>query len=456
MLTAAVAAATVASAARAADEHIPPKGAPSADATSSPGTQDDLDSNKAATAGAALSANANANANSNASASTATEASSSSLGLRLNLEPALALPVSSPQTDHFGLGGGAIARIGFGVHPWVDLQAGAGAFTFRGKKTDTAPGNSVGIATASLGVRIQAPHRDRSLSPWFDANLGLAHTGSLNRLGFDVGAGLHFGLGEQKQFWLGPFVRYLQITSSDKVGVDGSDARIVILGLSLEFDFVSGEKATDTSLRDKDGDGVLDASDKCPSKPGSAAHSGCPDSDGDGFYDDEDKCPEASGTKSNGGCPASNKDSDEDGVKDAVDRCPNVKGDPDNGGCPRYKQIVVKDAKIELSQKIYFAFDQATILPKSFDLLDEVGQALNDAPKLRCRIEGHTDGTGTYEHNMALSASRASAVREYLIAQGVTPDRLEAKGYGPTLPLESNATAEGRERNRRVEFVILK
>ena len=74
---------------------------------------------------------------------------------------------------------------------------------------------------------------------------------------------------------------------------------------------------------------------------------------------------------------------------------------------------------------------------------------------MRVRIEGHTDAVGAVEHNLALSEARAAAVREYLIGQGLTPDRLESKGYGPTLPLESNATAEGRERNRRVEFVIL-
>jgi outer membrane protein OmpA-like peptidoglycan-associated protein len=69
-------------------------------------------------------------------------------------------------------------------------------------------------------------------------------------------------------------------------------------------------------------------------------------------------------------------------------------------------------------------------------------------------IEGHTDAVGTVEKNMTLSQGRANAVRDYLVGHGVPRANLTAKGYGPTLPLASNANDEGRERNRRVEFVI--
>ena len=418
-----------------------------------------------------------AQASSEASATLGTSAKASVGGtsVSVKLEPGVAFPMSSPQTDNFGVGGGGFAKLGVGVHPVLDLQAGAGFLAFGGKNTPVVKGSLVSVAMLAAGARLQKPHDGGGISPWLDADLGFVRTGDLNRFGYTVGAGAQFGLGHRQQYWIGPFVRFLQITSGDKPQVDAGDARVLIAGLTFEIEVVGRQGSAD-----QDGDGIPDTEDKCPTKPGTKEHQGCPDTDGDGVFDHEDKCPTEPGPKENQGCPAGDSDgdgvpdaedkcptipgpkenkgcpdSDGDSVNDADDQCPAVKGEPDNKGCPRYKQVVVKDAKIELVQKIFFAFDQATILPKSFDLLDEVAQALKDATKLRVRIEGHTDATGSVERNMALSEARANAVREYLIGQGLPPERLEAKGYGPTLPLESNATVEGRERNRRVEFVII-
>lgn len=392
----------------------------------------------------------------------------------LKLEPGVAFPLSAPQTDNFGVGGAGMAKLGLGVHPLIDLQATAGILGFGGKNTPTVKGELVSVTFLGAGARIQKPHTDNSLSPWVDADVGFVQTGDLSRFGYAVGGGLQFPLGDKAAYWLGPFVRFLQVTSGDKPNVNADDAKIVIAGLTLEIEL------TGRGPKDTDGDGVPDTIDKCPTKAGPKETQGCPDTDLDGLPDHEDKCPTEPGPKENQGCPGGDSDgdgvpdkedrcptipgpkenkgcpdSDGDSVNDADDQCPNVKGEPDNKGCPKYKQVTVKESKIEIAQKIFFAFNQATILPKSFDILDEVAQALKDASKLRVRIEGHTDAVGAVEHNLALSEARAAAVREYLIGQGLTPDRLESKGYGPTLPLESNATAEGRERNRRVEFVIL-
>jgi outer membrane protein OmpA-like peptidoglycan-associated protein len=206
---------------------------------------------------------------------------------------------------------------------------------------------------------------------------------------------------------------------------------------------------------DRDRDGVPDALDACPDD-GAPAHDGhgCAlvDSDGDGLFDGDDACPQARGAAAAGGCP----DTDGDGLIDRVDACPNVSGLQDDAGCPRYKQVTVTSTKIELSQKIFFAFGKDTIMPRSFELLDEVVQALSDRGSICVRIEGHTDGVGGAQQNLRLSQERTSAVRGYLVSQGVSLRRLEAVGYGATLPLESNATSEGRERNRRVEFVIVR
>ena len=79
-----------------------------------------------------------------------------------------------------------------------------------------------------------------------------------------------------------------------------------------------------------------------------------------------------------------------------------------------------------------------------------------DNPQLkRIRIEGHTDSTGKESFNIYLSNQRAKAVREYMISRGISADRLEAIGYGPSRPIANNKTRSGRAANRRVEFTIL-
>ena len=70
------------------------------------------------------------------------------------------------------------------------------------------------------------------------------------------------------------------------------------------------------------------------------------------------------------------------------------------------------------------------------------------------RIEGHTDSRGTRKHNMKLSAARAESVRQHLVGLGIDQSRMDAKGYGPDQPIETNKTEAGREKNRRVEFFI--
>jgi OmpA-OmpF porin, OOP family len=95
------------------------------------------------------------------------------------------------------------------------------------------------------------------------------------------------------------------------------------------------------------------------------------------------------------------------------------------------------------------------VLADSFPLLNQVVQVLNDFPKMRVSIEGHTDTVGAEAGNMRLSQRRSDAVRDYLASKGVAADRLETVGYGPTKPVASNKTERGRARNRRTEFRIV-
>lgn len=116
----------------------------------------------------------------------------------------------------------------------------------------------------------------------------------------------------------------------------------------------------------------------------------------------------------------------------------------------------VEKKKIVITKRIHFEFDKAVIRPISFRILDAVVDILKTNSDIRkVRVEGHCDYKGSDAYNMRLSQRRANAVRDYLMAHGVEADRLVAVGYGESRPIATNETAEGRARNRRVEFTIL-
>ncbi len=118
--------------------------------------------------------------------------------------------------------------------------------------------------------------------------------------------------------------------------------------------------------------------------------------------------------------------------------------------------VVVEGERFIVKAWVPFGPDTAVLSPASAVTLGEVAAALLQNPDIdELVIEGHTDSQGNPEVNRALSLARARAVVAALVARGVSADRLEAKGYGDTLPVATNDTAAGREKNRRVEFTIL-
>lgn len=130
---------------------------------------------------------------------------------------------------------------------------------------------------------------------------------------------------------------------------------------------------------------------------------------------------------------------------------------PKNDEPPVEKQVKLRDNHIEISDKIQFALDKAEILPASFGLLDEVAKVIQENPHVqKISIEGHASDEGDDAYNLTLSKARAEAVRAYLVKKGVAADRLSATGYGETRPLVANDSAASREKNRRVEFNIIK
>jgi OOP family OmpA-OmpF porin len=101
---------------------------------------------------------------------------------------------------------------------------------------------------------------------------------------------------------------------------------------------------------------------------------------------------------------------------------------------------------------VHFRFNRWKLEKRSFPVLDELADLLEKHPELTIRIEGHTDSVGAKKYNRRLSRKRAESVRAYLASKGIFPSRMTAVGHGKDRPLASNATAEGRGRNRRVEI----
>ncbi|MBI2390722.1 MAG: OmpA family protein [Deltaproteobacteria bacterium] len=183
------------------------------------------------------------------------------------------------------------------------------------------------------------------------------------------------------------------------------------------------------------------------------------DRDHDGVDNLHDQCPDAQedqdGFQDNDGCP--DPDNDGDGVLDERDECPEAAEEPGgNGdGCPAKGRVIVEDGQMHVFGKVQFDTGSANIAGKSEPLLDDLAGVLKAHPEFKkVEIGGHTDDTGPKEVNDKLSKERAEAVKKALIKRGISADRLETVGYGPSKPVSSNATAVGRARNRRVEFTV--
>jgi outer membrane protein OmpA-like peptidoglycan-associated protein len=236
---------------------------------------------------------------------------------------------------------------------------------------------------------------------------------------------------------------------------------------------------------DNDNDQIADENDACPNTPedrdGFQDEDGCPDldNDGDGIPDADDDCPDApeqfDGFEDPDGCP--DRDNDNDGLSDLNDECPDEAGKVEADGCPdqQVPEARVTQERIEISEKIFFVSDRAIIRDRSHPVLEEVGKAFEEHPAIeKVEIRGYADERGKSKYNYYLSWERAKVVRQYLLDNaGISPDRLEAAGYGVWNPNddsdepdpEDSRADAGDDDNpesekewakaRRVEFKIL-
>lgn len=327
-------------------------------------------------------------------------------------------------------------------------------------------------------------------------------------------AGLGVFLGQSRQIQIGPEVLFSQILE----GTTSNGTNVELLGAAryrFARDFEIGAGAglgvsdgygtplfrgilmlayspqIDPGLKDNDRDNVPNDRDACPDYAGEPsqdpASNGCPtdsgfvrDRDGDDVPDSADACPLLpgipQGDEAYNGCPAdpieeaallarlqkrrpgSMGDTDGDGIVDDQDACPEERGEPNDvptrNGCPAL--VRVTDDEIVLLNEVQFDTNRASLRPSAKALIDDLAEVLLQHPEItRIEVQGHTDIRGTLPHNERLALERAARVRDELARRSIDSKRLQVKGYGPRAPVASNATAAGRQRNRRVQFRIV-
>jgi outer membrane protein OmpA-like peptidoglycan-associated protein len=144
--------------------------------------------------------------------------------------------------------------------------------------------------------------------------------------------------------------------------------------------------------------------------------------------------------------PESLRDLERALVHDVDDACPDTTPGTavDARGCVKPERVVIRSA--------YFGSNSSSPTAKVYEVLRQVADAMQADPRMRLEVEGHSDVSGRTGRNLALSQRRAEVVRRLLIGFGVAPERLTARGYGESRPVNDNDTLEKRAYNRRVEF----
>ncbi|MBK0383156.1 OmpA family protein [Pedobacter sp. SD-b] len=299
------------------------------------------------------------------------------------------------------------------THPFVD---GKGSYGDPGENHDY-----IKEAYIPVGVGVKFKLSDRvAIDLGYDAkfidgdNFDGVYAGGTSKDKFSVAhAGLEFSLGSKSK---------PDLTWSNPIAMMYDELKDPTLRQEVEAlkgRVTNVEQAVEDMKKDSDGDGVADYLDKCPNTPAGAKVDGA-------------------------GCEL---DTDGDGVPDWKDKCPTEKGTAELNGCP-----AMETATMEGVSNIQFEYNSSVLRTSSYATLDKVSSSMRADNNMMLQLDGHASAEGTDAYNMQLSIDRANAVKTYLVNSGVDAKRIATKGYGETRPIASNATEEGRELNRRVEF----
>jgi outer membrane protein OmpA-like peptidoglycan-associated protein len=154
---------------------------------------------------------------------------------------------------------------------------------------------------------------------------------------------------------------------------------------------------------------------------------------------------------------ATGPDRDADGIVDDVDKCPDepesYNGRDDTDGCPDPAKVVIHDSALRVLQQVRFQRDSDAVLKESAPMLDEVAKVLQANPHISVELQGHA--SSDEKDPWVVAARRAGAVKVELTSRGAAAAKLSVKSFGATSPLAEDATEQGRQQNRRVEFRVV-
>jgi outer membrane protein OmpA-like peptidoglycan-associated protein len=384
--------------------------------------------------------------------------------IRVALDAQLARPLSRPQMDAFGLGGGGGITVEWSPRPSLGLLArvqslalspyeGALPEGYAHPGTGTLSSLAVGARVRPLGWLFGVPGDGL----WLEAAVGGGLTGTTVRPVASARAGVAVRLGS---FALGPYAGYTRVFEWPDSLLPG-DAQLAVLGLEASFAPLAPRVVRPRAAQ------PLPAPGHCPPAlrvtRGDADGDRCPDSDRDGdtLADMRDRCPDTGedfdGFADADGCPE--PDNDADAIADVFDACPDVpeviNGVDDEDGCPDEAPVQVVRGRIQHGDVVLFAFASARVREPARPIVRALARLLAVHPEYRTvYIEGHADEIGDDHFNYNLSFQRALAVAELLAEFGVARERLVPLGFGRTAPVDTSHSPAARARNRRVEFVV--
>jgi outer membrane protein OmpA-like peptidoglycan-associated protein len=122
---------------------------------------------------------------------------------------------------------------------------------------------------------------------------------------------------------------------------------------------------------------------------------------------------------------------------------------------PKKEEPAKVEEPLMVRARIHFDFNKANIKKEYIPLLKEVAKVLKENPNINLRIEGYTDDIGTKEYNQKLALKRAMAVKDFLVKEGIQPERIQVVGFGKEKYIAENTTPIGRLTNRRAEFIVI-
>jgi len=337
-----------------------------------------------------------------------------------------AIAMSSPQDSNFHAGAmpafGAYLGLVHNVSVGLRMRFGALANSPDHAANLQDPDKG-GLVAAMLALRYTLG------STWLEVDCGGGETGHDKVPTFEVGVGHTFTAGPVE---LGPMVRFLQVVGGSTTMIEQGSASIVLFGLEASYGRKHERRLVDDTpvfVAERDVDRVETADAACSAAADPVA----------------------------AGCQP--PDRDHDGIPDAVDKCPDqpetVNGVDDTDGCPDEGLFEVHDDRIVLEERVLFDLNRARIKHSGKAVIQAIADAWRQHPEWEhMSVEGHCDVRGPDSFNDWLSKERASRVRDALIEAGMSPERIDAAGFGATKPVDPGTTEEAHAHNRRVEFAI--